>query len=426
MINLRKSGQVRRIINLLIIILLGGMLLSHSNYPSGEQLERLRAFTRPLEFDYVSWTLNAMGVKVSQLSLGVNRYLHSSDDHQIVMDYLDLIERMSVIETQINDIYADPKVGDPSNRSAQLNQQLNDLKKQRNFFGPLAESILQDQLSIIVADLGLTLGGQPIPPILYHSTPLPTALIISPRAIIRQDEDISLIPDMSVSQRIILEDQVDQSLNVSSLVVDVGGIGVYPTMVMLTTNLNWLVDTVAHEWVHNYLTLRPLGLNYLTSPALRTMNETTASIAGKELGEALIERYFPERVPPPPSTSSVMRAQPVHDPLVFDVRAEMRTTRVTTDAMLKEGKIDEAEAYMEQRRLFFWDNGYPLRKINQAYFAFYGAYADEPGGEAGEDPVGGAVRALRSQSASLIDFINRIAWMTSFEQLQKAVNQISP
>ena len=78
---------------------------------------------------------------------------------------------------------------------------------------------------------------------------------------------------------------------------------------------------------------------------------------------------------------------------------------------------------MEERRLVFLENGYLLRKINQAYFAFFGAYADSPGGAAGEDPVGPAVRALREQSDSLADFVNTISWMTSFEQLQEAIKQ---
>jgi hypothetical protein len=78
---------------------------------------------------------------------------------------------------------------------------------------------------------------------------------------------------------------------------------------------------------------------------------------------------------------------------------------------------------MEERRQFFWQNGYLHRKLNQAFFAFHGAYADSPGGAAGEDPVGPAVRALREESDSLADFINTIAWMTSFEELQKTVQQ---
>jgi hypothetical protein len=99
----------------------------------------------------------------------------------------------------------------------------------------------------------------------------------------------------------------------------------------------------------------------------------------------------------------------------------MHITRVAVDNLLLEGKIGAAEEYMEMRRKFFWDNGYAIRKLNQAYFAFHGAYADEPGGAAGaaEDPVGSAVRLLRSQSPSLSAFINQISWMVSFEQLQE-------
>ncbi|KAA0276920.1 MAG: hypothetical protein EDM79_06115, partial [Chloroflexi bacterium] len=98
-------------------------------------------------------------------------------------------------------------------------------------------------------------------------------------------------------------------------------------------------------------------------------------------------------------------------------------TRINADALLAEGRIEEAEAYMEERRQVFLRNGYLLRKINQAYFAFHGAYADVPGGAAGEDPVGPAVRALRAKSDSLADFINTMSWMWSFEQLQERVKQ---
>jgi hypothetical protein len=78
---------------------------------------------------------------------------------------------------------------------------------------------------------------------------------------------------------------------------------------------------------------------------------------------------------------------------------------------------------MEARRQIFWENGFLIRKLNQAFFAFNGAYADVPGGAAGEDPVGPAVRTLREQSASLKDFINTIGRMTSFKQLQESIQQ---
>jgi hypothetical protein len=134
-------------------------------------------------------------------------------------------------------------------------------------------------------------------------------------------------------------------------------------------------------------------------------------------------RFYPELLPPPPPEQS---DQPQTDeatlePPPFDFRAEMRTTRLKVDELLAEGKIEEAEAYMEERRQFFWEHGYHIRKLNQAYFAFHGAYADLPGGAAGEDPVGAAVRTLRAQSPSLAEFLKRIAWMSSFEQLQEAI-----
>jgi hypothetical protein len=197
---------------------------------------------------------------------------------------------------------------------------------------------------------------------------------------------------------------------------------------MRTSALDWLSSTIAHEWIHIYLGRYPLGMNYETSPELRTMNETTASIAGGEIGKIVMQRYYPElltqdSISPQLVSHLIGGASPDNAPPPFDFRAEMHTTRVHTDELLAQGKIDEAEAYMEQRRQVFWDNGYPIRKLNQAYFAFYGAYADVPGGAAGEDPVGPAVRALRAQSGSLKEFLERIAQMTSFAELQKAVGQ---
>jgi hypothetical protein len=159
------------------------------------------------------------------------------------------------------------------------------------------------------------------------------------------------------------------------------------------------------------------------------MNETTASIAGGEIGTLVLQQYYPELLPSSSSPiqgfvaldRSILHVDRSDDTAPFDFRAEMHETRVTADEMLADGKIEEAEAYMEERRQVFWTNGYLLRKLNQAYFAFHGAYADVPGGAAGEDPVGPAVRALREQSASLADFVNTISWMTSFEQLKQAI-----
>jgi hypothetical protein len=95
------------------------------------------------------------------------------------------------------------------------------------------------------------------------------------------------------------------------------------------------------------------------------------------------------------------------------------------DALLAAGLINEAEDYMEARRLVFWENGYRIRKLNQAYFAFHGAYADAPQGPAGEDPVGNAVRKFWNQLDSPVEFLFRISWMNDFSDLERALLELS-
>ncbi len=389
--------------------------------------DRVRAFTRTIEFDYPNWVWNAAWTKFEQASIGLPYLFDRATNKQVVIEYLRTTQQLMQAEAQIEKIFADPAIADKESSSAFVRAQRDELIARQNLLAPLAEATLQSQISDAAADLGLTASGQPIPPVLYHTTSTPLALIVSERSVIQQIANISVLPMLKLDEQIKLEDEVAKSLDVSTLVVPIGGVGVYPTMVTQTTDLHWMLETIAHEWIHNYLTLRPLGINYSTTPELRTMNETTASIAGNEIGTYVLHKYYPELLASPAgpglisSNGSALPSNGPGDTAPFDFRAEMHQTRVTADKLLAEGKIEEAEAYMEQRRQVFWKNGYLLRKLNQAYFAFHGAYADVPGGAAGEDPVGPAVRALREQSDSLEDFIDRIAWMTSFKQLQKAV-----
>jgi hypothetical protein len=393
------------------------------------QTDQVRSYTRAIEFDYPTWVWDAIWNKIDQSAISAPYNLDRGSSKQIVFEYLRTTDELSQTEFQIEKIFADPNTTDKEATSAHLRAQRDQLIKRQASLAPFAESILQSQVGSVLAEIGLTTGGQTIPPLLYRSSPTPLALIVSPRDHVEQTTNISILPSLTLDQQIKLEDDVAKSLNVSTLIVPVGGIGVYPTMVMETTDLRWMLSTIAHEWTHNYLNLRPLGINYNTTPELRTMNETTASISGDEVGHLVLQKYYPELLASAPSRNllqfniSFLPSSPLADTPAFDFRAEMHTTRVHADELLAQGKIEEAETYMEQRRQIFLQNGYLIRKLNQAYFAFYGAYADVPGGAAGEDPVGPAVRALRAQSKSLADFINTIGWMTSFEQLQKAIQK---
>jgi len=428
---LHRIGRILDIVSILVVlVLIGG---SDAPRLTGNT-DRTRFHTRQIEFDYSNWVWDATWIKVEQAAIQSPYTFERGTSKHIVFEYLRATNDIALVDLRIEQIHADPNIADKETTTTFLRMQRDTLSKRQTTLAPFAESILQYQLSNALAQLGLTTLGQPLPPVLYHSSPTPLALIVSSRSKIEQIANISVLPTLTINEQIALEEKVTSSLDVSTLVVPIGGVGVYPTMVQETTNLPWMLSTIAHEWTHNYLNVDPLGLNYSTTPELRTMNETTANIAGDEVGLLVLQMYYPELAASNPNPNLILFDHPfpseaatlrflLDDPPPFDFRAEMHETRVTADELLAEGKIEEAESYMEARRQIFWKNGYILRKLNQAYFAFHGAYADVPGGAAGEDPVGPAVRALREQSTSLKDFIKTIARMTSFEQLQKAIQE---
>lgn len=418
--------RILRGIEITVILIFLAALTGYSNPSLTNSIEKIRAYTRGIEFDYTEWMAGAAALKAQAASVNLPQTLDRETQKRVVGEYFRITQSILDKEYQLSQLYADPSVTDKDSATQPIRHELAKLYERQREVAPLAEAILQEQVAQVVAETGLSAGGQPIPNVWYRSTPLPMALIVSPRDRIEQTANISVDTDLTVDEQVKLEDDVARGLDVSSLVVQIGGVGVYPTMVARTANLNWLVNTIAHEWIHNYLTLRPLGILYNKTPELRTMNETTASIAGDEIGMLVVEKFYPELKPSASFLEFELVSLPFDRPdpetllrPPFDFRAQMHETRINADALLAEGRIEEAEAYMEERRQVFLRNGYLLRKINQAYFAFHGAYADVPGGAAGEDPVGPAVRKLRAQSDSLADFVKAISWMSSFEQLQE-------
>jgi len=73
---------------------------------------------------------------------------------------------------------------------------------------------------------------------------------------------------------------------------------------------------------------------------------------------------------------------------------------------------------MEARRRFFVAQGYPLRVLNQAYFAFYGNYAT---GAASSSPIGPQLQRLRAESDDLAHFLTTVRWLTSVGDLEEAL-----
>jgi hypothetical protein len=276
---------------------------------------------------------------------------------------------------------------------------------------PPAEAIVQRQVAARLVEEGLGVGGLTWPPVHMTMSPTPYLLIVSPRDRIAQVNYAALLPGLATEVKEQLESAVLAELNLSALVVPIGGLGTYPAMITETSDIEWLARVTAHEWTHHWLTFRPLGIRYLASPEMRIINETVASLVDREIGPAVIDRYYPE-------PAAVAPGAPGGDgEPIFDYNAELAETRQEVERLLALGDIESAEAYMEQRRQVFVSHGYAIRKMNQAFFAFYGGYAAEPGGAAGESPIGHMLRELRAASPSLRAFLNVVAGITSYDDL---------
>ena len=74
---------------------------------------------------------------------------------------------------------------------------------------------------------------------------------------------------------------------------------------------------------------------------------------------------------------------------------------------------------MEERRQVFVSNGYYIRRLNQAYFAFHGTYATT--GAAGVSVIGAQVAELRRRSGSVAEFLRTAAGIASAGDLAALV-----
>ncbi|MGD8805338.1 MAG: hypothetical protein PVH65_05785 [Chloroflexota bacterium] len=374
-------------------------------------------------FDFFSWESKALAAKAEAALAAGQSYLTEAERKQIVLDYVSLLGEIRSLEAQVRFIYADPDVTDPELEAREFQEQADEKRAAAAQLQPIAEQVMQGQVASVLLDEGFDILGTVLPPVSAQMTPLPYVLVVSPRQEIQQIYNIPLQYGLTIPAQEQIESAILDDVDKSALVVPIGGLGIWPAMIYESGNINYLVNTIAHEWAHHWLTFHPLGISYGASPALRTMNETVASIFGDEIGARVIERYYPEYAPPQVTEEEPQTAG-ADEPPAFDFGHEMRETRNTVDELLAQGEVEGAETYMEQRRQFFWENGYQIRKLNQAYFAFYGAYADTPG-EQGDDPIGPAVLAMRQDSETLLEFMRRVSRITSLEGLQEESASLS-
>ncbi len=249
------------------------------------------------------------------------------------------------------------------------------------------------------------------PPVDFELTNPPQLLVRSPRSEIKRDGDTLLKNDLGLRDIERLEAKTSAEDTVS-IVVSIGGLAAYPAIVRDNRSYDSILETASHEWVHHYLAFYPLGEQWGKGGDAVTLNETTANIAGREIANLIREAHPVElqdgedgRAPPRPAPT-------------LDFGKEMRELRLQVDDLLQAGEVTEAEQLMESTRQRLEANGITIRKLNQAYFAFYGTYADSP---QSSNPVGPKIEQVWEKTQDVGLFLRVMREVRTVADLDKVL-----
>lgn len=408
-----RRGLVQGLAIYCALLLVGGSAL-----PAQEVKQRQWAMlVAHWNFDFIQWELAAWRAKFSALFHRPGGELTETAGSQLVRTYLERAHKIRSNERAITQGLSENNHQSTA-ETLRLQAEIDELRQQQSVDRNTVEYIIEQQIGGELVQAGIQFAGTPLPPVQFAFVEPPRKLVVSPRDRIEQTYGQMLTASMSLESVEQTEQAFRQQQNLSAYITNIGGLGAYPTMVVDDASLPWILSTVAHEWTHNYLTFFPLGFNYGANHEITTINETVAEIVGNEVGEQALRRYYPDLAPPPPPP--VDEQVPAPPPPAFDFNAEMRQTRLVVDQLLELGQIVEAEKYMELRRQYFVENGYPLRVLNQAYFAFHGSYGT---GAASTSPIGPKLQALRPLLPDIHTFLQTVRSFTRENDIDAALHE---
>ena len=459
---LRKSSW--KAIGLLLALLLVGGSVPRS-IPTRAHI--IKSAVALPDFNFLAWELNALGRTVFAGDMPLREGLDVEAQVRLVRAYFERAKQIGTKEGELRRLIAEEAPvaaelsesgtavqasgqGQPGTKPAggaghspaieEARRKLAALRRQQAEERSLVESLLQQQIRDEIRRAGLGLPGFVWPPVQFAFIEPPLKLTVSPRdristlhsRVLQAEYDPVTLEE---SERAI-EDRTDLSAHITRI----GGMAVFPAMVVESSSLEWVLETVAHEWVHHYLFLFPLGLRYASSDDATTLNETVSEIVGAEIADRLTRRLYDTAQPSARAggasnedgscacstadmwtrtyASEQSRWERYGRPLPFEFQRAMRETRLHVDTLLEAGLVKTAETYMEGRRRFLVANGYPLRVLNQAYFAFHGSYGT---GAAASNPIGPMLQQLRAESDDLAHFLGRVRWFTSLSDLEKSL-----
>jgi hypothetical protein len=407
----------------LILLLLGLLSISSlvgcrgtSSQPGQNFDSVFNRAIKPYAFNYTQWEAQTLS---SMLKQKLSRTkTPPADEAQTVFNYFQIISQLEQLNSQMGQDRATAQTaGMPQieSQSAGLRTTLETGRAQ-------IESILSRQISLALAESGIYNPAanswlkMTFPPVSFSLQPSLDIVVVSPRDKIERMNESVLRPDITLAQSDQLESTLESD-NVSALVIPLGGLGAtYPSFVIESSDLKYFLAAVSEEWLHQYMAFRPMGFRYvleltgiINDPDITALNETVVGIAAQEIGNLVFQRYYAAYYP---AADNNPATPPTPQ---FDFNAAMRNIRSNVDAFLAAGQVESAESYMEESRQMLISHGYFIRKLNQAYFAFYGSYTYS---ETSVDPLGDQIRQLRKDSSSLQAYIQTASRLTSRQQLQ--------
>ena len=345
----------------------------------------------------------------------------STENERLKLDaYFQAVKDLSLIQEQLN--LVEREGVEIQGTVAKLEESAGEVRDSLDRLRNDVEETLEATISSVVREEGVGFWVFLFPPVDIRLTNTPKLLVTSPRDRILRTYDVLLESGLGIDEREQVEEELLDYSNLSAVVLDIGGLATYPASIPFGRDFEHTLDIAAHEWLHHYFFFKSLGQNMFNNDDMQVLNETAADVIGREIGR----RASVKLGGIPRDALGDGEANPEEGTLDrddgFDFNEEMQQTRLRVDKLLEEGKIEEAEAYMEERRLTFEEHGVHIRKLNQAYFAFHGTYADSP---ASVSPIGDQLHEMHELVPDLGDFIDIVSGMSSYEEFLESLAELN-
>ncbi|MCD6358341.1 MAG: hypothetical protein J7L90_00030 [Dehalococcoidia bacterium] len=402
-----RNKRVRQTILILLLIVLLPTLEGSAAY----RTPCFRGICRPYSFGIVNWSAGKLIDKGICEITNCDDCSDLSEEEQaeLIRKYLYMGTEKGYLNFKLMEA-ADTYWGDRnSNKSKSLTSQEQTIDSEMEKNEKYVETIIRHHLQALLEEEGICLlPGHTFPPVALEFEELPYLAIISPRDRIELLDTMVLSPTLTLEEISEIESRLED-LGFSALIERVGGFSTYPSMIPQTSSPQFALSTIAHEWTHHYLFFHSLGRHYNSSYDMRIINETVCDTVGEEMGARLMDIFYGEGREKDTGISAGD----------FDLYEELHSLRLAVDEYLQRGELEKAELAMEEKRQFIYQNGYYIRKINQAYFAFHGSYGSSP---SSTSPIGTQIKELRERSSSLGEFLKLVDGISNPEDFQKLLD----